>query len=143
MILVGKIVLGIRYMASKYEEKVEQLLKSNSYHYKKEISFIGLYGKGKNFLRYDFAIYENDKLTYLIEVDGEYHFKPIRGKLAFQRQKALDERKNSYCLINHIKLIRIPFWEINNLTIEKIFKTPDFVVKNKYHNLMLIEKLKF
>ena len=26
MILVGKIVLGIRYMASKYEEKVEQLL---------------------------------------------------------------------------------------------------------------------
>lgn len=122
-------------MASKYELKVEKILRLNHYKYKKEVTINGLYGYKTNPLRFDFEVYSPVKC--LIEVDGEYHFKPIRGVLAFQRQKAYDERKNNYCLGHNIKLIRIPYWEIENLTIEKIFNTPDFVVTSMFHNYRL------
>lgn len=138
MILLGKIALGRKSMASNYEKTVEKLL-MGKVHYKKEVTFPTLHGAKSVPLRFDFGVYYNNgKLKCLIEVDGEYHFHPIRGKLALQRQQAYDKKKNNYCLINNIKLIRIPYWEINNLTYEKIFNTSNFVVKDKLHNYMLV-----
>ena len=96
-----------------------------------------LYGVKNTPLRFDFGIYEYNKLKCLIEVDGEYHFKPIRGKIAFMRQKSFDGKKDAYCLSHKIKLIRIPYWEINNLTFQKIFNTQNFVVTRKFHNQFL------
>ena len=123
--------------ARSYELKVENLLKGKA-HYKKEVTFPDLSGMKNAPLRFDFGIYNTSgKLLYLIEVDGEYHFHPIRGKLAFRRQQAYDQKKNHYCLVKNIKLIRIPYWEIENLTYEKIFTDPHFVVKDKRHNYML------
>lgn len=125
-------------MASSYEKKVEALLKGRV-TYRKEISLSHLYGAHTTSLRFDFGIYNsNGKLNCLIEVDGEYHFKPIRGKLALQKQKAFDTKKNAYCLLHNIKLIRIPYWEIKDLTFDKIFGNIDFVVKDKYHNNSLL-----
>lgn len=121
-------------MASSYEKKVELILNKIGVRYEKEVVIPQLHGKSLVPLRFDFKVYRYNGRWFFIEVDGEYHFKPIRGKLAFQRQKAYDGKKDAYCLANNIKLLRIPYWEIKNLTWEKIVNTPDFVVKEKYHN---------
>lgn len=123
-------------MASNYELKVEKILRENHIVYEKEVSVRGLTGWRENLLRFDFMVfYHNCKM--FIEVDGEYHFKPIRGKLALQRQREYDERKNKWCLINKVPLIRVPYWEIKNLTFEKLFNTPYFLVTDRYHNYKL------
>ena len=123
-------------MPSSYEIKVESLLRGKC-RYKKEVIMPNLYGYNKHPLRFDFGIYNNiGQLMCLIEVDGEFHFNK-RDKLKYQKQKGYDEKKNSYCLARGIKLIRIPYWEIQDLTFYKIFSTPHFVVTNKFHNSFL------
>ena len=126
-------------MASSYELKVEKILKDNKMLYKKEVSINQLHGVSKVPLRFDFQVFLGANNYCFIEVDGEYHFKPIRGKLAFQRQKAYDTKKNAYCLAHNILLLRIPYWDIENLTFYKIFNTEKYIVTNKFHNI-LIEK---
>ena len=123
-------------MASNYELKIEKILRMGRCIYKKEVSVQGLNGARTTPLRFDFQILR--PYNCFIEVDGEYHFKPIRGILPFRRQTAYDEKKNAYCLGHNILLIRIPYWEIDNIkTINDIFNNPHFVVKSKYHNYML------
>ena len=70
--------------------------------------------------RFDFAIIENGKITRLIEFDGEQHFKdiPAWGGLELQQQR--DKIKNEYALSHNIPLVRIPYWERDNITIEMI-----------------------
>ena len=124
-------------MPSNYEITVEHLLKDKCY-YKKEVTMPNLYGYKNNSLRFDFGIYNSDNtLKCLIEVDGEFHFFSKMGKLKYIRQKGYDEKKNSYCLARNITLIRIPYWDIKDLTYEKIFNTPKYIVKTKYHNSLL------
>lgn len=70
---------------------------------------------------FDFAIFSNDKLLGLIEYDGEQHFEAVEyfgGEEKFKLQQERDERKNKWCKENNIRLIRIPYTEYNNLTIE-------------------------
>ena len=56
-----------------------------------------------------------------IEYDGEGHYYPIPrykgddGTYSFERAKLHDKIKNKYCENNSIKLIRIPYWEQNNI----------------------------
>lgn len=56
-----------------------------------------------------------------IEYDGEGHYYPIPrykgddGTYSFERAKSHDKIKNKYCEHNNIKLIRIPYWEQNNI----------------------------
>lgn len=123
-------------MPSSYELKVINLLKGNC-RYKREVTFSDLHGYKTHPLRFDFGIYNNlNQLIYLIEVDGEFHFNK-KDKLRYIKQKGYDEKKNSYCLARGITLIRIPYWEIKDLTFYKIFHTPHFVVTNKFHNSFL------
>jgi hypothetical protein len=56
---------------SKLEAKIGELLKSGGLCYKKEVSFPDLNSfKGKP-LRFDFGVYQKNKLVFLIEADGE------------------------------------------------------------------------
>lgn len=70
----------------------------------------------------DFAVFDDhERILALIEYDGIQHFEPVEffgGEAAFKTQKKNDELKNDYCNENNLLLIRIPYWEINN--IEKI-----------------------
>lgn len=58
-----------------------------------------------------------------IEYDGEGHYMPIkRGNMTeeqatevFESIKCRDEIKNIYCDKNRIQLLRIPYWEFNNI----------------------------
>ena len=70
---------------------------------------------------FDFAIFEENKLLGLIEYDGEQHFKSVEiwgGEEQLKIQQERDQRKNEWCKDNNIRLIRIPYTEYDNLTVE-------------------------
>lgn len=69
----------------------------------------------KDCLPFDFYI---PSMNLCIEFDGELHYKPIKrfgGEERFKIYKLHDEIKNTYCKQNNIRLIRIPYWEIDNI----------------------------
>lgn len=47
-------------------------------------------------------------------------------------------RKNKYCLKHNIPFLRIPYWDLENLTLKSILTTTSYRVKTKEHNIMLI-----
>lgn len=72
---------------------------------------------------FDFAIFKDNVLLGLIEYDGEQHFKAVElwgGEEYLKIQQERDERKNCWCKENNIRLIRIPYTEYDNLTIESL-----------------------
>ena len=76
-------------------------------------------------LRFDFAIFENDSLLYLIEYDGRQHFEPIDwfgGVENFKKQQKRDNIKNNYCKLNNINLLRLPYTLSNAEIKEQIYE---------------------
>lgn len=77
----------------------------------------------KRNLKFDFYI---PSKNLCIEFDGKQHFEPIDffgqgdGKTYLHETQRRDEIKKQYCLKNNIALLRIPYWEFNN--IENIIK---------------------
>lgn len=66
-------------------------------------------------LPFDFFLPDNN---VAIEYDGIQHFEPIDhfgGNDVFIKRKENDSIKTKYCKENNIKLIRIPYTEINNI----------------------------
>lgn len=66
-------------------------------------------------LPFDFYL---KKYNILIEIDGQGHYYPIDcfgGEDGFKKTKIRDEIKNKYCKSNNIQLLRIPYWEFENL----------------------------
>ena len=59
--------------------------------------------------------------TLLIDYDGEYHYKPVRGSTPEQKQKNLeicqrrDKIKNDWAKVNNIPLLRIPYWDYDRI----------------------------
>ena len=68
-------------------------------------------------LRFDFAIFNKQhQLIQLIEYDGKQHYIPVEkfgGEKAFNHLKLNDERKNKYCKEHNIKLVRIPYTNLD------------------------------
>lgn len=113
---------------SSYEEKIIQILKQANIKFQREKTFSDL--KGGSF-RYDFYL---PSRQCIIEVDGQYHWKPIRGRTVLLKQKEHDRIKNSYCLAHNINLYRIPYWEMENLKNVDEFFQNKFKVTSKWHN---------
>lgn len=70
--------------------------------------------------RYDFAIVLGNDVLRLVEFDGEQHYQdvPAWGGLELIQQR--DQIKNEYALSHNIPLIRIPYWERDNITLDMI-----------------------
>lgn len=49
-----------------------------------------------------------------------HYYKPKFGEENFKKTQKHDKIKNEYCKSNNIRLLRIPYWEGNNM--EKIIK---------------------
>ena len=109
-------------LKSKGEEKINYLLSKNNIIYKTQISFPDCIYKEP--LKFDFAIYnKNNQLLYLIEYDGKQHFYPVPffgGEKRFEEQQKRDQIKNEYCQKNHIPLLRIPYTQLEKLTIQDL-----------------------
>ena len=63
-------------------------------------------------LKFDFYL---PQLDCLIEFDGPTHYKPIYGEETFFNIKLRDKIKNTYAKKNGIPLLRIPYWEQDNI----------------------------
>lgn len=100
---------------SKGEDEVSRILNKLKVEFKNKYKFPDC--KYKRALEFDFYIPSKNTL---IEYDGEFHYTITNRntKEDFENQKLRDNIKNEYCKKNNIKLIRIPYWEFNN--IEKI-----------------------
>ena len=101
---------------SKGEREVMRYLKKMNIKYTYDSKYFDdlLSLKGKP-LRPDFILPE---YKIWIEYDGEFHYKKIYENDNYETQKINDDIKNKYAKENNWKLIRIPYWEFDN--IEKI-----------------------
>lgn len=63
-------------------------------------------------LPFDFYIQD---LNCIIEFDGIHHFAPIYGEDRFLTMQYHDWTKNEYCRKHNIKMIRIPYWDIDKV----------------------------
>lgn len=95
------------------EQLVEKWLKDHQnlkfeHHHK----FKDLRGLGGGLLDFDFAIFDNDQIKYLIEFNGKQHYEPVEfygGIERFKKQQEHDKRKQEYCIKHNIILIEIPY----------------------------------
>lgn len=104
--------------SSKGEKRVQKYLDLNSIKYIRQYRFKEC--KDIKTLPFDFAIFNDNKLYCLIEYDGHQHFQAVDhwgGQEGLEKIQRRDKIKNDYCISNNIKLIRIPYWDFDNIEI--------------------------
>jgi len=106
---------------SKGEIEIRKILNNEYLNYKSQYSFLNLLSDLNNPLRFDFAIFKDKTKTQiygLIEYDGKQHYEWIEGWISKENYKKIkyhDQLKNQYCQKYNISLLRIPYWEFNNI----------------------------
>lgn len=104
-------------MRSKGEFQIAQLLKEHNINFQQEYTFDEL--KDKLPLRFDFAIFENNKLFCLLEFQGEQHTQPSNGFYSEELVKH-DKQKEEYCKEHNIRLEKIYYKKNHNITWEEL-----------------------
>jgi len=111
------------------QEEFNKLIDEDKYsknYFIPQMKYNDLIGLGGGFLLYDHYI---PKLNLLIEYDGEFHYKPIQNyknepmeyaEERLRKQQEHDRLKDKYTQNKNINLLRIPYWEFDN--IEEILK---------------------
>lgn len=108
---------------SKGERIIAEILRENNIPFKQQVSFKDLKTEKGDSLKFDFGIYDkNGNLIKLIEFDGRQHF--VGPDATWTQSDSLetiqerDRQKDEYCLKKNISLLRIPYFEINRLSID-------------------------
>lgn len=106
--------------SSRGENKIARLLEEWDLQYETQKTYSDLFDS--NLLRFDFKLSDYD---VLIEYDGEYHYFPVvkenndnglkEAEAVFETTVKHDNMKSDYCKTHGLQLIRIPFWEYDNL----------------------------
>lgn len=99
---------------SKGEDIILEILTSLNIEFLKEHNFKDCKGKRRT-LPFDFYL---PQYNICIEYDGTPHYKLgsyKNGLLDLMNRKYLDNIKSQYCKNNNIELIRIPYWEKDNI----------------------------
>lgn len=105
--------------ASGYEIIIRDILDKNNINYKSEYSFNDC--KDVLPLHFDFYLFD---YNLCIEYDGEYHYMPLKISKSdtekdiqarYEKIQRHDKIKNDYCLSHNINLLRIPYWEKDNI----------------------------
>ena len=111
---------------SKGELIIRKILAENNVDFKEEYVFPDLLGKNNHKLRFDFAIFHDGKIDFLLEFDGRQHFEDITIYSKFLTTQQHDKEKNQYCLDNNIKLVRIPYYDESKLSYDYIMKAAGY-----------------
>lgn len=105
-----------RCIESKGEQTIREYLVDSKISFKDQYTYDDLTGIGGGLLRFDFAVfYKTGKLKFLIEYDGVFHYRDVFEDGSLKLQQVHDELKNQYCKDNNIPLLRIPYWEFDNI----------------------------
>ena len=94
-----------------------------------QLNYISQFPITDNKYRLDFYI---PSKSLAIEYDGEQHYRAINffgGEERLKQTQDRDNKKNRYCLKNNIRLVRIPYTEKKNLTINFI---SDIIYNNNH-----------
>lgn len=96
---------------SQNEQRITKLLLENNISFATQYTFSDLKGLNGGRLRFDFAIFKDNKLSHLIEYNGAQHYICSQGKWAesFEQLQAHDKLKKEYCKQNNIRLIIIKY----------------------------------
>ena len=98
------------------ELQIQSVLEHYEINYAMQQGFSDLPGR-----HYDFSILdENNKIIRLVEFDGEQHYYEIKIFSPLEIVQERDRIKNEYALSHNIPLVRIPYWERDNITLEMI-----------------------
>lgn len=107
-------------LVSKGEDKITTLLIENNIPFIAQKTFDTCRFESGYCAKFDFYI-DN---SFLLQFDGIQHFKYFNNgwgnKENLLKVHQRDQFKNEWCKNNNIPLKRIPFWELDNLTIEDI-----------------------
>ena len=95
---------------SRGENKIIECLFKYNITYETQFGFDDC--KYVNKLLYDFYLPD---YNCCIEFDGEQHFEPRFGEDEFSKTQIRDNIKNEYCNKHNIQLIRIPYWDYDNI----------------------------
>lgn len=97
---------------SKGENEISEILNMLNIDYINKYKFNNC--KYKRILEFDFYL---PKYNCCVEYDGEFHYRKTNrnNENDFKKQQIRDSIKNNYCKKNEIKLIRIPYWDFNNI----------------------------
>lgn len=133
MLLVNGMKKSCGCLASIGNYQVRTLLDTLNLSYKTEYSFDNLKDKGK--LRFDFAVFKNNILDFLIEYNGKQHYEPIAffgGEETFLNQKFKDSLKQEYCKEHQIPLITFKYNETVNESnlLSKVKEAKECIKKN-------------
>lgn len=113
---------------SRGEDRIKSFLESHNIQFKRNYEFEDC--KRVKRLRFDFYLPE---MNMCIEYDGEHHFEENEyfgeGNLDYIREN--DRIKNEFCQLNDIKMIRIPFYDYEN--IETILEDLNRTRKKRYN----------
>lgn len=105
------------------EANIQRVLQENNILFEKQKTFSDFITESGGYPRYDFYLPEYNRL---IEFDGQQHYKEI---LYFQtilnERQIKDIKKNKYAKSHNIDLVRIPYQERDNITL-------DLILGNKY-----------
>lgn len=105
-------------VVSKGELKIKEFLSKINIPYIRQYRFDGCADQLN--LPFDFYLPNNN---LIIEYDGQHHFYPITfNSISIEKAKNLyyktamhDDIKNEYCKKHKIKLLRIPYWDFENI----------------------------
>lgn len=105
--------------SSKGEEEIAKVLSSLRYEFDRQKRFPEC--RRENMLPFDFYI---ESLNLCIEFDGIQHYEPVdfsnKGEehafKEFKIRQINDKIKNEFCKKNKIKLIRIPYYDYDNIS---------------------------
>jgi hypothetical protein len=133
---------------SKGAKRIYKFLIKYKMFFRTEYTFDDLKGLGGNKLRFDFAVFNNDKLISLIEFDGGFHDEDLNPNP--EKYKILsthDKLKDDYCNDNNLPLLRIHHTQTEESFVHLVrhFQTIDITQdqKNKinedYDNLIAYE----
>lgn len=129
----GQISCGC--LKSKGEYKITKLLVNNNIKFISQYHFQDVRNR-----YYDFALLDdNDCVIKLIEFDGiQHYYRPSQWlwtqNMTLEEQQQRDKEKNQIAFTHNIPLIRIPYWYLDNLTIEQILSDKFLIKEEKIKN---------
>ncbi len=104
------------------ERAISLWLKDNNFEFKRQVKLSNC--KLKRHLPFDFGVYQNLELLYLIEFNGIQHYRPMVGrwgisnekaKQLFEQIKVRDVIKKNFCSSRNIPLLIIPYSKIQSI----------------------------
>lgn len=120
--LISGDTLSCGCLRSRGEEKIAKILSNNQINFTTQYTFSDLKGINNGVLSFDFAIFDKKKQLWgLVEYQGIQHYKSreyFGGEEQLKIQQANDQKKEEYCLNNHLFLIKIPYKDYNNITLQ-------------------------